>query len=539
LKKTLQIIFYLLIIFSPLFGQSDPQVFRVGYVSAENVYLESGKSSGLNLGDQLVIKDDDKIIAEIEIIYISENSASCKILKQNASIVPGISALLTKKSAAAQTSEVARQASAGTSISNAPAPKTFRTIKSKEKTTRVRGTISAQMYHFDHKGPGNLDFTQPSFRFRLKAENLWDRNFFLTINSRARYNQRNRSYNLNIPETEWRNRIYELSLSYENDNAPINFKIGRIISNFISGVGYIDGAQIQLNLSPQFRAGILGGFQPEWQYSKFQSSLQKYGGYLNFFTGDYQSVRFESTLAAVGIYHSSTISREFLYLQTNLRSSYHWQIYQSAEIDINRKWREEKTGKSIALSNFYISAFYQVSDPVKLGLSYDNRKNYWSYEVMSMPDSLFDDNLRRGIRGYITLRLPARFSVYSNLGYRKREGDSESTHSFSVGLNKSNLIIRGIFINLLGAGFSNPVSDGNNYSARLGKYFAGGSSLSVTYGNYYYKFSSTDTKVNNRWLRFNGQFQVYRRFFLSAEYEAGLSGDTEGDKFFGEIGYRF
>lgn len=539
MKRTFQIIFYLFLIYSPLWGGKDAAVFRVGYVSAENVYLQSGKSSGLSIGDQLVIKNGNEIIAEIEIIYISENSASCKILKQNASILAGNSAYITKQSTTKITTEAVEQISTAGRFDDPPAQKTFRTTSSKQRTTRIRGTISSQMYHFDHKGEGDFDFSQPSFRFRLKVENLWNRNLFLTINSRARYNQRNRSYNLNIPETEWRNRIYELSFSYVNETEPVNFKVGRIISNFISGAGYIDGAQIQLNLSPHFRAGILGGFQPEWQYSKFQSSLQKYGGYLNFFTGDYQSLRIESTLAAVGIYHSSTVSREFIYLQNNLRSSYRWQIYQSAEIDINRKWREEKSGKSVALSNFYVSAFYQVSDPVKIGLSYDNRKNYWSYEVMSMPDSLFDDNLRRGIRGYITLRLPAQFSIYLNLGYRKREGDSESTNSFSIGLNKSNLIVRGVFINLIGAGFSNPSSDGSNYSARLGKYFAGGNCLSVTYGNYYYKSSTTPTEVNNRWLRFSGQFQLYRRLFLSAEYEAGLSGDIEGDKFFGEIGYRF
>jgi hypothetical protein len=129
------------------------------------------------------------------------------------------------------------------------------------------------------------------------------------------------------------------------------------------------------------------------------------------------------------------------------------------------------------------------------------------------------------------------FSV--NLGYRNREGESESTYSYAASLNKTNFLIKGIFWSLHAAGFSSPLSDGYNFSGRFGKYFGSGNSLSITYGNYFYDFNATKSQVDNRWLRCNAQIQFSRRTFFFAQYETGLSGDIKGNRIIAEIGYRF
>jgi hypothetical protein len=363
-------------------AQEAPKTFIVNYISAENVYLDGGKSRGLTAGDQLTIRNRGSEIAEIEVIFVSQNSASCKILKQSAPIQKGFTATISQKIQAVFSEK------------EQPEPPGFNTNQSTPYSAKsqkddyssfaeINGSLSFQYFYFNDLGPANLDFSQPTVRLKFVASNLWGRAFQLKIMSRTRHNQRSRSYNSTIPKQEWRNRVYELSFTYDNQNAPFNFAFGRIINNFISGIGYIDGGLIQFNAIEQLRIGVFGGTQPEWQYSDYQTSLQKYGAYLNVHTGDFRSFRYEGTVGIAGVYHSSIISREFVYIQNTFGSSSQWNIYQSAEVDINRDWRLQKTGEDIAISNFYLSMQYKLSNQARVGLSYDNRKNYWSYETMS------------------------------------------------------------------------------------------------------------------------------------------------------------
>jgi hypothetical protein len=528
-------LFLILIVATSIFSQGETPVMKVKYLSAEYVYIDGGTAQGLAVGDKLIVRNDSRIIADLEIAFISENSASCKVLKQEGKIEPGNIVVAYEKKGPETPSETEKEPEAQPK----PTPKKIYKPRTRKSGTRISGSISAQIYHYDDKSEMNMDFTQPTMRLNLRAQNLWGKDFHFRVRTRARYNQRSHSYNNNVPKDEWRNRIYEFSFSYENENAPVNFKTGRIISNHISGVGYIDGLLIQQNISYSFRWGIFGGTQPEWQYSDFQTSLQKYGGYINYRRGDYQGFRFESTIAAAGIYHSNTISREFVYLQNTLGNSGQWQIYQSSEIDINRQWRKDKAGQKVTLSNLFLSANYKISTAVKVGLSYDNRKNYWTYETRTLTDSLFDDLLRRGVRGNVYLRLPYNYTIFANSGFRKRESDPDPTYSYGGGINKTNFIIRRLFVHLNANGFSNPFSNGYNLTARIGQYFMRVNYLSVSYGNYFYDFSSTNTTRINRSVRVEGQIQLIKRFFVSTQYEYGLGEDVDGRRLFVEIGYRF
>ena len=533
--KALTILLLTLIPAASIFGQAESPVIKVKYLSAEHVYIDGGTAQGLAVGDKLIVRGANGIIADLEVVFVAENSASCKVLKQNGEIQPGNIVVVYEKKEAQTPTEAAPK----TETQPEQYQKKAYKPSTRKSGAKISGSISAQIYYFDDQSPTNLDFSQPTMRLNLRAQNLWDKNFDFRIRTRARYNQRSRSYNGSIPRDEWRNRIYELSFGYENENAPINFKTGRIISNHISGIGYIDGLLVQLNISDSFRWGVFGGTQPEWQYSGFQTSLQKYGGYVNYRRGDYQGVRFESTVAGAGAYHSGTISREFIYVQNTISNSSRWHLFQSSEVDVNRGWRKDKTGQDVSLSNIYLSGRYRFSRAISVGLSYDNRKNYWTYETRTLADSLFDDLLRRGVRGSVTLRLPYNYMITSNAGYRNRDGDPDPTYSYGVGLNKTNFVLERLFINLRANGFRNPYSNGYNLTAQIGKYFLRVNYVSVGYGNYFYNFSSTNLNRINQWVRLETQIQLIKRFYISSQYEYDFGEDVEGHRVFAEIGYRF
>lgn len=518
-------------------GKIQPgKTVRVKYVSAEHVYLDAGSSDGFAVGDRLRIKNNGLTVAEIEIVYLSEHSASCKIISSQEEIRPGHTAELyhtqerESKKETPDTATVSRKRN----IPRRPAE-----TKPPESKTRLSGSVSLQYYYWQDQTSSNLDFSQPTLRLNIKGRHLWGTPLQFRIKTRTRYNHRSRRLNANAPEHELRNRIYEASIAYENDHARFNYRFGRIISHKFSGIGYIDGLLLQHNITQTIQAGVFAGTQPEWHYADFQTAIQKYGIYLNYQKGAYQNQRFESTLAAAGEYHGTTVSREFIYLQNSFYASRKWNVYQSAELEINRHWRKARNNQDISISNLYVSGRYSPYRWITLGLMYDNRKNYQTYQTRSIADSLFDDALRYGLRGTISLLLPENYRLYTNFGIRKRKTDTDYTYSYAGGINKINFLMKRLSIFINGTGFSNFFTTGYNYSFRIAQSFRNGYSLNIGAGGYIYELKSTGLNQKNRWIRLGGRASLSRHFYLYSQYEYNDGDDVLGHRVLAEIGYRF
>ncbi len=214
-------------------------------------------------------------------------------------------------------------------------------------------------------------------------------------------------------------------------------------------------------------------------------------------------------------------------------------FYQSAEFDINRNWRKEKTGKSLSFSNLFLSARYKFNRGFSAGLTFDNRQNYWSYEVRSLADSLFDDALRTGVRANVNIRLPGNYRLYANGGFRKKQRETRATYSYAGGISQNNFLMNNLFLNVSGAGFSNAFSEGINGVARLGTYLGNANRVEASYGIYSYRFSAASIQRDNYWVNFAAYLTFLRRLFFSGQFETNWGDDLQGQRIFFELGYRF
>ncbi|NIR65954.1 MAG: hypothetical protein GWN00_26100, partial [Aliifodinibius sp.] len=178
----------------------------------------------------------------------------------------------------------------------------------------------------------------------------------------------------------------------------------------------------------------------------------------------------------------STVSREFFYIRNSFSKERRLFLYQSAEIDLNRDWRKELAGETLSFSNLFFSARYRFNRWLTTGITLDNRKNYWTYEVRTISEELFDNSFRRGLRGTVSLRLPGHYFIYGNAGIRKLETNSESTYSYTGGLRKANFLVNRLSIGLNYAGFSNQFTDGYTATFRIGKSFRHGERIDLSIG---------------------------------------------------------
>ncbi len=530
-------LFVLLIAVSSIvIGQDKKVQVRISYFSSENVFVDGGKTAGLSVGNRLVVKKGDKNIAVLEVVFVAEHSASCKILKKLEAFAVGSVAETFVKVAKKEPENLVKKLP--DSLVTRPDYKAPRRQRERRrKRTRISGSISAQYYGLKDNTTAGLDFGQPSLRANIRGRQLWGRDYAFRIRTRTRYNSRSRDYNSDVLKSEWRNRLYEMSFSYENREKPFNFRAGRIISSQISGIGYVDGLQLTANLTPGFQVGAFGGTQPDIRNSGFSGQVTKYGGFINMIRGSNSLRRFETTVSAAGEYNAGTVSREFLMLRNTIMLG-NFRIYQSLEGDLNRQWRREKSGESFSVSNLYISGNYQMGKRGSIGVTFDNRKNYWTYEVRSVADSLFDDALRTGLRSNLSLRLPWQVRFTANGGFRKRDGEAQPTWSWFGSLGKTNFLNRGLGLYVSGSGFSNVSTNGLNSSLELSQGFRSASRFSLAYGLYRYRFDLQALTQDNHWVRSSLYLAGLRRLFLSGEFQYDWGGDIRGFRFFSEIGVR-
>ncbi len=511
--------------------------FTVRYLSAENVYLDSGEADGLIVGAKLIVLGTNGVKAELEVVYVAAHSASCKVIGDPSVIQVGDKVRLKELPPSVEASipdTIQAETQTDTVAAQSSAP-----IKPKRAATPISGSVSMIFYHWNDNTEPNLDFTQTTARLSLKARRLWGREITFAVRGRGRFDKRVRDYRAGIEREDWQNRIWEFSLAYEEPTAPVNLYAGRILPRRAGGVGYLDGLIVEGMLSEQFRVGAFGGSAPDWMYDDRRYTLMKGGGYFSFSAGAYDRLFFDQSIGLVGEYHSGETNREFLVLQGRLNKASTWGLYHTAEFEINRGWRKERAGRSFELSNIFLNWWVRPSERLRFSLSYDNRTNYWTYDTRTTVDSLFDDNLRQGARFQSDLSLPGQFYSSGSFGYRKRDGDPDPTWSYSAQLRKANAFIRGLSLSAQYAGFDGPTNRGYNYSLRGSRLFGNRYTIGVGYGSYAYRATEMPDYRTNNWVELSGQADISRHYWLGLLFQTDSGDDIQGYRVQSELGYRF
>ncbi|WP_456405753.1 hypothetical protein [Caldithrix abyssi] len=531
------------LILTTIFGvitaqEVEIKTFKIKYISASHIYLQGGEKDGLAVGDELIVYSGSEKIGRIKIEFVSRYSASASVLEKQRDFKIGDIAKLVKEEKAAETAISSQKTDSLISERKMPPYQRKRTAPRALKT-KIDGYVSGQYYYFKDLGARKLNFSQPTMRLRLKIKNLWNRHYNFELRFRSRYNLRDKSFSANVPKSEWQNRLYEFTFDYNAPGAFLTYKLGRIISNAFSGVGYIDGALANLKLTNDFYFGLFAGTQPDWRTSNFQTEIQKYGGYLKFERGKFGSKKINVTLAGVGEYHGGTVSREFMYFQVSYYHGRRWNIYHNVEIDVNRYWRKERAKESLSLTGFYLNANYRITSSISASLSYDNRKNYYTYELRTLADSLFDDAFRHGLRANVYFKIFKDYQISLNFGLREKSTDANFSYSYGLNVTRRNFFSKYNRMSFRFSGFDNIFATGFSPNATFSRYLRGGHYLTFSYGNYYYQIKNINDNKLNHWIRILGQIELPARFYINSTYEYDWGSDVKGHRLLFELGYRF
>jgi hypothetical protein len=524
-------------------ADNGPAGLKVKYRSADTIYLDAGRADGLAEGDRLEVVRDAATIAEIEVIFVAEHSASCKILREIQTIEvddrvtkPGDSA------AALALPPAAAAADPGSTESNRGAasasPQQASTVRSNK--TRFTGSFSLDWERFTDDGPRGLDYDRSSAALNLRVRDIGGKPFVAVVRLRTLEYERARALSPLIPANQERNRFYEASFSYRPPQGRFAFSVGRLGASPFVGVGYLDGALGQVRLGSHVYLGAFGGRNPDIEELGFEGKGAKYGAYARFRTSPPGRRRgVDVVIGGARQDGEDAVSREYATLQLLYRSSGSWSVSQYAEIDVNRDWREELADSSAQISLFSVSTSGRLSRSSRLFIGYNLNKRFRTEETRSVPVELWDDLRRQGLQARFQLGRSGKLQASFQAGLRERQDDPDNTLWVGAGVYHPNVVARGFFVGGNLSVFSNPLTEGTLLSARVAKRFRAGHEVSLVLGGMAQDYQSIGETVSNYWLRIAGWVELPKRLFARGELEIARGDDLEGQRLSLGIGYRF
>jgi hypothetical protein len=410
--------------------------FRVKYRSAASVYLEGGRAQGLVAGDRLRIQSGDSVVAQLEVVYAAEHSASCRVTSETRPVREGDQAqAITSRAAAAAapstasapaavaTSEAA-DASAPLAPARASAAPAFVSSTRGTAWARLRGGASIGYYRMWDGTESNYDFEQRTARADVGLTDIAGQPLSLMLRARSRQDIRARSLSVRTPQRERNDRLFELALRYDPPSDSLQFELGRVgIYNFV-GIGYLDGGIVRLRVHPKLRVGAFGGRAADYEGFGFASEGAKYGAFVNLAPGGrYATGGYDVALAFVHENADGDVSREYLSLESRFGGGSRWSLFQRAELDLNTGWRKDVSQSSVQLSNVSLSGNLRLTRTANAFVSYDGRRNFRYYQNRLVPEEVFDDLLHQGLRAGINLFRPGGFGATVGAGMSLKEQD--------------------------------------------------------------------------------------------------------------------
>jgi len=477
----------------------------VKYVSVSAIYLDAGRSQGIQKGDPGEIRRADSLIARVEVEFVADNSASCRLLESSGIIRVGDRAIVQ----ITPPPKVETDTTSHQPVPAAPAPAPLRKPP-KASINRVTGSASVQALSQNDLGQSNRDFVEPAFVLRGQLDNLAGTQHTLSVRLRSVKTDRQLG-----ASQEWTHRLYEFALYYRNPDARISYGAGRLLSNRLSGIGYLDGATLEYRMNPVWSVGAFGGAQPDLRTFGFDKKQTKAGVFAAYDRGSFATSHLSGTLALAGNYQNSNISREFAYEQLSY-SVQRLFLYQSAEANINRGWRKAAEGSSIDLSNVLLNARYSPLGWLTTTLSYDNRTNFRTYETRFTPDSVFDHALRQGWKLGANAKLPQRLYLLGEAGVRTKQNEGTETRTLTGGIGSYDLFRSGFQLDARFTTFQGRFSKGYQPTFSVSRDILHRGRAGVQLGSNRYTIEQLPGTVDNRWVRLNTDWYLSRHIYGSA-----------------------
>jgi hypothetical protein len=417
---------------------------RVAYLSGSTVYLDAGRRAGARVGSRVEVVRGTTLVAVLKIEFISSSRSACAIIEPAGEVVVGDSVRFV---AVPESSSLMAARSGGAAGG----------ARSRRRDA-VRGRLGVRYLTSE---VGGSRATQPAFDLRLDARQLGGSPLGITADVRAYRDRRTSAGRTTLAAST---RVYQSNLEFAPAGGGTRLAVGRQMSTAIATVGIFDGLALEHH-RPHLSLGAFGGTQPDIQSFGFSPTIREYGAHLQWHNAPNATAQWNVTLGGVGSYDSGEIDREFVYLQTMVTRR-RFSLYASQEIDFNRGWRAEAEHTTTVPTATFAMARWSLVDAVTLHAGFDNRRSVRLYRDFLSPEVEFDDAIRQGEWGGISLTLGPHARVDGD-ARRAHGGTNGRAESYTASARLSRLTPLGLGLGGRGTRYAGDAGAGELASALL------------------------------------------------------------------------
>lgn len=514
--------------------RSDPMA--VTYRSATSVYVSGGRAAGLVVGDRLNVVSGRQTVAELEVAFLAEHSASCKIVSETGTVKPGDRVVRTGPPRAAVPAPAASPSPApGSPTTTSPAPSPASGGYRRPGGNgygRLTGGLTLGYSGFWDSSPSNRDVTELSARYDVAARDVASQPIELRVRGTNRQIDRTGTRGVILTNKDTRDRLYEASLAYAPLKGRVAGTVGRLGAHPFVSLGYLDGALAEVRPTSNVQLGAFAGNTIEMGGP---AGGTKAGGFIRV-APRATRLHYEVVLSGVRENRDGDVSREYLGLQGQLRAAGLW-FYQRAEIDLNRGWREERAGRSTQLTDVRSHLSWRASPTRSVSLSYEQRRHYWTSFNRDLPVEVFDDRVMQTFRADVDLARSNAAGIWAGGSVRLREGDDRTVYDVHGGFRTPRFL--SLRTSIEGTLYRTATTLGVLGSVRIGRDLKGGHRLDASYNFSGYDMRGDEGRHQSQWIRLSGYGHLGGGAFARTDLEYGVGNDLRGVRALLEGGYRF
>jgi hypothetical protein len=303
---------------------------RVTYRTAEIVFFAAGRGEGVRVGDTVTVMGAGAaVVARAVVVSAALHTSSARLPDPDAVVAVGqfVRFAVHPEAPPADTT-VALVPSADTApppdtTAEAPAPPLGSAPRA---LRRASGGLQLEQFASSTGASSALTSYQSVGTLYLDAPFLPGVALRTRVSGRWRSGASGRTTGLD----GFRAIPYEVQLRLGGPDAGWNASLGRFVPREAVGLGYLDGALLEVRVAPQQRLGVVAGFVPEVTRLSFSTSTKRGGAYWAFGGAG----AFAGSVAAAADWSQGTRRRTLLASQSYWRIRGSFTLSGSAEVDL-------------------------------------------------------------------------------------------------------------------------------------------------------------------------------------------------------------
>ncbi|HRY99657.1 MAG TPA: hypothetical protein P5550_11440, partial [Bacteroidales bacterium] len=304
---------------------------------------------------------------------------------------------------------------------------------SSERKEEVSGRVGATSYT---RFSNQEDDISQRWRYSLALQARHIQGSRLSAETNIAFSHRDEQWELIRANVYEGLKVYNLSLRYEATDA-LSLRLGRSLNPRISGMGAVDGLQVEYRAGALI-TGLLLGSRPDLKDYRYDPSLLQAGAYVSHERKQGKAYT-QSTLALVEQRNQGHTDRRFTYLQHARRLFGNLYFFGSGEFDLYSV-KDGQSGSDFRLTNAFLSLRYDPLPRLRLSGSYSARNNIIYYETYkSLIDKLMETEALQGFRLGASYRPWDRLMLGVQGSYRSRPDDPAPSRSLYAYITRTDL----------------------------------------------------------------------------------------------------